>query len=251
MARDKRRLAIHEAGHAIAAHLLGKRINYITILTDTGASKAGFSYGKVSCMPSAGQEQSSTYLKNQIVFFLASRAAEELFVGDVYSGVHGDMASAHSAAKKLGKTLIQSFKPYFTKHRSVLTLTTENLVQGRKIELSECSNKKKEEFDDTVDKIIQEEYQRAKTLLLNNKEKHALIVEALLKYERLSRDEFLILFETESLESIEQLKKENLKIATSSVKRKPKNKKAPPIDAVHVNEPLDGASSHPCDPEPE
>ena len=80
MARDKRRLAIHEAGHAIAAHLLGKRINYITILTDTGASKAGFSYGKVSCMPSAGQEQSSTYLKNQIVFFLASRAAEELFV---------------------------------------------------------------------------------------------------------------------------------------------------------------------------
>ena len=109
MARDKRRLAIHEAGHAIAAHLLGKRINYITILTDTGASKAGFSYGKVSYMPSAGQEQSSTYLKNQIVSCLASRAAEELFVGDVYSGVHGDMASAHSAAKKLGKTLIQSF----------------------------------------------------------------------------------------------------------------------------------------------
>ena len=111
MARDKRRLAIHEAGHAIAAHLLGKRINYITILADTGANKGGssFSYGKVSYMPSAGQEQSSTYLKNQIVFFLASRAAEELFVGDVYSGVHGDMASAHSAAKKLGKTLYQPF----------------------------------------------------------------------------------------------------------------------------------------------
>ena len=110
MARDKRRLAIHEAGHAIAAHLLGKRINYITILADTGANKGGsISYGKVSCMPSAGQEQSSTYLKNQIVFFLASRAAEELFVGDVYSGVHGDMASAHSAAKKLGKTFYQSF----------------------------------------------------------------------------------------------------------------------------------------------
>ena len=106
MRRDKRRLAIHEAGHAIAAHLLGERINYITILADTGASKAGnFAYGKVSCLPSVGQEQSSTYLKNQIVFCLASRAAEELFVGDVYVGVHGDMASAHSAAKKLGETL--------------------------------------------------------------------------------------------------------------------------------------------------
>ena len=111
MARDKRRLAIHEAGHAIAAHLLGKRINYITILADTGANKGGngFAYGKVSCMPSAGQEESSTYLKNQIVFNLASRAAEELFVGDVDFGIHGDMASAHSAAKKLGKTLYQSF----------------------------------------------------------------------------------------------------------------------------------------------
>ena len=110
MARDKRRLAIHEAGHAIAAHLLGKRINYITILADTGVSKAGgFTYGKVSYMPTAGQEQSSTYLKNQIVVSLASRAAEELFVGDVDSGIHGDMASAHYAAKKLGKTLIQSF----------------------------------------------------------------------------------------------------------------------------------------------
>ena len=128
----------------------------------------------------------------------------------------------------------------------MLTLTTENRVQGRKIELSECSNKKKEEFDDTVDKIIQEEYQRAKTLLLDNKEKHELLVEALLKYERLSRDEFLILFETGSLESIEQLKKEKLQIATSSVKRP-----APPIDAVQDKEPLEGASSHPCDPTPE
>ena len=109
MARDKRRLAIHEAGHAIAAHLLGKRINYITILADTGANKVRFSYGKVSYMPSAGQEESSTYLKNQIVFNLASRAAEELFVGDVDFGIHGDMASAHSAAKKLGKTFYQSF----------------------------------------------------------------------------------------------------------------------------------------------
>ena len=105
MARDKRRLATHEAGHAIAAHLLGKKINYITILADTGTSKLGFSYGKVSCMPSTGKEQSSTYLKNQIVFFLASRAAEELFIGDIYTGVHGDMTSAHSAAKKLGKAI--------------------------------------------------------------------------------------------------------------------------------------------------
>ena len=133
----------------------------------------------------------------------------------------------------------------------MLTLTTENRVQGRKIELSECSNKKKEEFDDTIDKIIQEEYLRAKTLLLDNKEKHALLVEALLKYERLSRDEFLILFETGSMESIDELKKENLKIATSSVKRKPNSEKAPVIDAVQDKEPLEGASSHPCDPAPE
>ena len=102
-----------------------------------------------------------------------------------------------------------------------------------------------------VSRPIQEEYQRAKNLLLDNKEKHELLVEALLKYERLSRDEFLILFETGSLESIEQLKKEKLQIATSSVKRKPKSKKAPPIDAVQDKEPLEIASSHPCDPTPE
>ena len=117
MGRDKRRLAIHEAGHAIAAHLLGKRINYITILADTGSGKSGFSYGKVSCMSSAGQEQSASYLKSQIVFFLASRAAEELFVGDIYTGVHGDMASAHSAAKKLGK--IEHLDPLY--HGNIIT----------------------------------------------------------------------------------------------------------------------------------
>ena len=108
----------------------------------------------------------------------------------------------------------------------MLTLTTENRVQGRKIDLSECSNKKKEEFDDTVDMIIQEQYQRAKTLLLENKEKHAILVEALLKYKRLSRNEFLALWENGSLESIQQLKQENFKIATSPVKSKPKNKTA-------------------------
>ena len=98
--------------------------------------------------------------------------------------------------------------------------------------MSECSNKKKEEFDDTVDKIIQEQYQRAKNLLLENKEKHAILVEALLTYERLSRSEFLILWETGSLESIEQLRAENLEIATSSVKRKPETKNITPSDDI-------------------
>ena len=100
------------------------------------------------------------------------------------------------------------------------------------MDLSECSNKKKEEFDDTIDKIIQEQYQRAKTLLLENKEKHAILVEALLKYERLSRSEFLTLWETGSLESIEQLRAENLEIATSSVKRKPETKNITPSDDI-------------------
>ena len=103
----------------------------------------------------------------------------------------------------------------------VLTLTTENPIAGRKIDLLECSNKKKEEFDDVIDKIIKEEYERAKSILIANKEKHQLLVDALLKFKRLSRSEFLALMETGKIESIQELREYNLKVATSPVKQKP------------------------------
>merc|ERR1712096_181816 len=191
--REDRRLAIHEAGHAIAGHLLGKKISYVTILSDTtGGESTSQTYGKVSCLPSPGKDQSTADVKNTIVFMVASRAAEELFADDVYSGIHTDMSLAYSFAKKL-----------------VVTLTSENRVKARKIELGECSDKKKEEFDDLVDQIIAEQYERAKTLLLENKDKHQLLVEALVKYKRLSRSEFLTLMETGKIESIDDLKKQN------------------------------------------
>ena len=97
LARNEERLAIHEAGHAIAGHVVGKKINYVTILADTGST-----YGKVSCIVAPGRDQSSKQIKDTIVFFLASRAAEELFIGDVYAGVYGDMNGAYNKARQLG-----------------------------------------------------------------------------------------------------------------------------------------------------
>jgi cell division protease FtsH len=90
--RERHAVAIHEASHAVAAHLLGahRRIDMVTI------EKRATTLGMVR---SLGQEERYTQWKSEfetdIMVSLASRAGERMFFGnDNSSGVSGDLTSA-------------------------------------------------------------------------------------------------------------------------------------------------------------
>jgi ATP-dependent Zn protease len=90
--RERHAVAIHEASHAVAAHLLGahRRIDMVTI------EKRATTLGMVR---SLGQEERYTQWKSEfetdIMVSLASRSGERMFFGnDNSSGVSGDLTSA-------------------------------------------------------------------------------------------------------------------------------------------------------------
>ena len=94
--RERHSVAIHEASHAVAAHLLGahRRIDMVTI------EKRATTLGMVR---SLGQEERYTQWKSEfetdIMVSLASRVGERMFFGeDNSSGVSGDLTSATTIA---------------------------------------------------------------------------------------------------------------------------------------------------------
>ena len=98
------RVAVHEAGHAVAAYRLiaGCQINLSIVPNENnlgGVRLAGRS-----------QPITKTFVENQLVFLLAGRAAEEVFLDEVSAGAGGGATSdlgqatnlAIDAATKLG-----------------------------------------------------------------------------------------------------------------------------------------------------
>jgi SpoVK/Ycf46/Vps4 family AAA+-type ATPase len=94
--RERHAVAIHEASHAVAAHLLGahRRIDLVSI--EKRASTLGM-------VKSQGAEERFTQWKSEfetdIMVSLASLAGERMFFeGDNSSGVSGDLSSASTVA---------------------------------------------------------------------------------------------------------------------------------------------------------
>jgi ATP-dependent Zn protease len=94
--RERHAVAIHEASHAVTAHLLGahRRIDMVSI------EKRASTLGMVKSM---GQEERFTQWRSEmetdIMVSLASLAGERLFfAGDNSSGVSGDLSSASTVA---------------------------------------------------------------------------------------------------------------------------------------------------------
>ncbi len=97
---DKRRLAYHEAGHAVAAVKLLKRLRVaratIEARHDIGA-EALVAYRPIEEIHTETKEE----LLAQIQIALASRAAEQLFLGEEMSGASGDLAAATRIAERM------------------------------------------------------------------------------------------------------------------------------------------------------
>ncbi|MBV9357654.1 MAG: AAA family ATPase [Chloroflexi bacterium] len=99
---DKRRLAYHEAGHAVAAVKLFKRFR-LTRATIESQHDLGAS----SLVASKPTEEIHTQTKGELMVHmqvsLAGRAAEQLFLGEEISGASGDLALATSIAEQMLK----------------------------------------------------------------------------------------------------------------------------------------------------
>ena len=188
--KERRLVAYHEAGHAVLGLALedANKVQKVTIVPRGQA-------GGYNLMTPKEETyfQTKTQLEANIAGFMGGRVAEEIFFGDVSSGAHNDIEQATRIARMMVTELGMS-------ELGPIKYDSEqgNVFLGR--DYTQHSNSHSGqiayEIDVQVRKIIDECYDKAKEIILANKDKLSIIAEALLEHETLAGEQIEALFNT-------------------------------------------------------
>jgi cell division protease FtsH len=189
--RERRVTAYHEAGHALAAHLLehADAVHKITIVP------RGRALGYVMQFPDEDRMSATrAMLLDRIAVALAGRATEEIVVGDVTTGAQNDFQQATEIARRM-----------VTRWGMSSTLGQVALGGGGEGFLGDVdgprtySEATARRVDVEVKAILDEGYERVRTLLELHRQDLDRIVEWLLRRETLHAEEFAAVMRGEAL----------------------------------------------------
>jgi len=187
--QDKRMVATHEGGHAIVGHML-KGCDEVHLITIVPRGQAA---GHTLSLPAEEHDNMSrTQLLDQITMMLGGHAAEEVILGEIYTGSSSDLKRATELCRKM--------VTQFGMSENIGTIylgSDQEVFVGMEFGQSrEYSEEIAAKIDREVAKILSECYDQAKAILTEKKQEMNALVEALLKYETLNRAEFLAVMET-------------------------------------------------------
>ncbi len=182
---DKETVAYHEAGHAVVSfHLVNTDpVQKITIVP---RGRAG---GYVMPLPEDRFVYSREYFDDRIAMALGGRAAEEVFFGRVTTGASNDLQQATRMARAMIMEYGMSDKlglPTYGENSS-------NPFLGREIGWGmgrDYSEEAAQSIDQEVRRILEENYNRAVTIIQENRHKMDNLAHALMEIETLDRTEF-------------------------------------------------------------
>jgi cell division protease FtsH len=191
---DKRITAYHEVGHALAANLLpmADRVHKLTIVP------RGRAAGYMMPLPSDQMHYSKNKLLDRIGVALAGRAAEDLEFGDVTTGAQNDFQQATGIARKMVTEWGMSERLGLIAHSS-----KQESFLGAGMQSRDYSDDTAKAIDEEVKAIMEVQYERARTLLEQNREVMHTIVAVLLERETLTGEEFQCLLEGGELPELE------------------------------------------------
>ena len=187
--KDKRMVAYHEGGHAIIGHLLAgcDEVHLITVVP------RGQAAGHTLALPAEEHDNiSRTQLVDQITMMLGGHAAEEVALGEIYTGSSSDLKRATELCRKM--------VTQFGMSENIGTIylgSDQEVFVGMEFGQSrEYSEEIAAKIDREVASILNQCYEKAKKILSENLDKLHALVEALIRYETLNRAEFLSVMET-------------------------------------------------------
>jgi cell division protease FtsH len=188
---EKEVVAFHEAGHAVVMHHLehSDPVHKITIIP---RGRAG---GYTMRLPESMDSDliSREQLEDMITGLLGGRAAEEITFNRITTGASHDLEQATSIARSMvtryGMSEVLGLRVFDEDNNSVFLGRT----------LAEPRNYGEETartIDREVDGILANAYERAKTILLNHRDKVISLANALLDIETIDRQQFEALMAT-------------------------------------------------------
>ena len=181
---EKKLTAYHEAGHAVLTKLVSKR----DVVRQVSIIPRGRAGGYTMHIPKEDiWFQAKSDMLSDIVVLLGGRAAEELVLSDISNGASSDLKRATQVAREMVAKYGMSEEV-----GPVCYDTDEEVFLGRDYGHSKAySETVATKIDKEVEKLIKEQYQKAKDLLSENSERLKNVAEALLEHEVLDETEFL------------------------------------------------------------
>ena len=188
--RGRRITAVHEAGHAICLLKTphSEPLHRVTIVPRGGA------LGMTMWLPSDDKmHQLRSEMLDQLVVAMGGRCAEQIVFGDVTSGATGDIKSATSLARRMVCEFGMSEKLgliEYGEHQGEVYIARDLGTRSRNYSESTA-----ELIDSEVRFLVDSAYERAMTILTENRDKLDMLTEALMEFETLEGSQVMDILE--------------------------------------------------------
>ncbi|MCH5220744.1 MAG: ATP-dependent zinc metalloprotease FtsH [Muribaculaceae bacterium] len=168
---EKRSIAIHEAGHAtVSWHLqYGNPLVKVTIVP------RGKALGAAWYMPEERQIVPSQVILDDICSLLGGRAAEDLFLGHISTGAASDLERVTKQA--------YAMVVYYGMSDKLPNLSYYDSTGQNSMFTNPYSDERAKIIDEEVSRIVNEQYERAKSILLKYSQGHHDLAETLISRE--------------------------------------------------------------------
>jgi cell division protease FtsH len=178
---DRRVVAYHEAGHALAAWLTPSAdpVHKVTIIP------RGRALGVTEQVPGDDHyNYSREYLLARLLVMLGGRTAEEIALGDMTTGAENDLVEATRLARRMAMRWgMGSLGPVAFQADEQQPFLGYELAQGR-----DFSETTAAQVDQDVQQLLQERHEAARHLLTSARDKLDKLVKVLLQEETIDRD---------------------------------------------------------------
>ncbi len=192
---DRRYTAYHESGHSILAIELPKcdKVHEVSIIS------RGMAAGYTMTMPKDDLDHvTKRRLEDYICMCMGGRVAEELVFGDISAGASQDLKNSTQTARRMVSQygMSQDLGPVFYGGDAEVFI-------GRDLGHSkDYSEEIAGRIDEEVHREITEQYERARTILSREREALDRVSALLLKYERVTGEEFERVYRGEDMDAV-------------------------------------------------
>jgi cell division protease FtsH len=175
---EKRNTAYHESGHTI----VGIKVPNADPIHKVSIIPRGMALGVTMQLPEADRySHTRDYLEGQIAIMMGGRIAEEIFLNHMTTGASNDIEKATDLARRMVCEFGMSSLGPITFGKK-----EEQIFLGREIsQHQDYSEDTAIKIDQEVGRIVTEQYNRARQIIVENKEAMIRLAEALLERESL------------------------------------------------------------------
>ncbi len=179
---ERRNTAYHESGHAVVAKLLPKSdpVHKVTIMP------RGHALGLTWQLPE--HDQINMYkdkMLEQIAILFGGRVAEELFMHQMSTGASNDF----ERATKIARAMVTRYGMSETLGTMVYEDTEQDMFYGGRMSAKTVSEATQQKVDNEIRSILDQQYELARKLLHENRDKVEKMAEMLLEWETLDSDQ--------------------------------------------------------------